>query len=134
MRWVLIKDKLPSHQNLWRSVYKREQLEKDGTLKPGFFKDKRGLSSDLSILSKPQKSRRGYSNPPAWPEESGLIEFTIHAVRKCSRKTLDVKHHPMSETKNYSHTIFTGPASTEQARNLIKKSKWINKASFPSND
>lgn len=107
---------IPPTETLWRSVYKKEQLKRDGTLKPGFFKDKRGLSCDLARFSTIEASRRGHQDPPAWPNEAGLVEFTVGAVRAVGS---DVEHKPLcmppDEMNNYSHCEFAVPLETNAA-------------------
>jgi hypothetical protein len=101
---------IPAAETLWRSVYKKEQLKADGTVKPGFFKDKRGLSCDLARFSTVEQSRRGHQDPPAWPNEAGLVEFTVGAVRDVGS---DVEHKPLrnppDDMNNYSHCEFATP-------------------------
>jgi hypothetical protein len=105
-------------------------LENDGTPKPAFFKDNSGLSTDLAILSTKEKSKSGYTNPPRWPEESGLVEILVGKVRRASAKAVDIKHDPLVETKNYSHTLFTGGLSTAQAKKLKASASMCVKPRF----
>lgn len=112
---------LPSREKLWRSVYKADQLKPDGSLKAGFFKDKRGLSSDLARLSTIEKSRRGYQVPPTWPEEAGLVELTVGVVRKVGA---DVNHTPLCPPQvpytNYAHAQIDRGLNTAEADRIIK--------------
>jgi hypothetical protein len=110
---------IPPSEKLWRSVYKKEQLRRDGTVKPSFFKDKRGLSCDLARFSTIELSRRGHQVPPAWPNEAGLVEFTVAAVRAVGS---DVEHKPLrmppDNMNNYSHCEFATPLEGNAASDL----------------
>jgi hypothetical protein len=86
---------IPNNQKLWRAICKPEQMKK-GKIKPSFFRDKRGMSCDLAIFSSIEKSRRGCLLPP-WPENSGLIEFSVNTIRLLHS---DISHHPLKRNKN----------------------------------
>jgi hypothetical protein len=123
--WLAI-EKIPGDERLWRSVYRPEQVKPDGTLKPSFFKNKNGTSCDLARFSTMEKSRRGYGVPPQWPEEAGLVEFTVSMVRNVDA---DVLHAPTKVPfVNYSHAdaqIYT----TGQAKRLVEQSPRVLVAS-----
>lgn len=119
--WVEITE-LPEGEKLWRSVYKKDQVKKDGSVKPSFFRDKRGLSCDLARLSTVEKSRRGYGDPPQWPEQAGLVEFTVRVVRRIGS---DAAHRPLKEPyENYSHAELTTHLQSEQAKNLMASDEY----------
>ena len=102
LRWWEI-SRLPDREVLWRALYKKDQVYADGSIKPAFFRDRRGVSCDLARLSTREKSRRGYS-PPPWPEESGLVAFRAEQVRAAGG---DVQHVPLRQpTLNYAHCQF----------------------------
>lgn len=104
LRWWKI-SYIPGPEVHWRALFKRDQVYADGSIKPSFFRDRRGgLSCDLARLSTTKRSRRGYV-PPPWPEESGLVAFRAHDVRDSGS---DVDHFPLKEpAENYSHCQFT---------------------------
>ncbi len=108
--WKNIKH-IPDNELLWRSVYNPTyQIKADGTLKPGFFVDKNGLSCDLARFSTIETSLRGYSSSPH-PEESGLVELAVYMLRNEQIKS-DVIHSPVKRSEeitknNYSHCQFT---------------------------
>lgn len=106
---------------LWRAVYKPEQLKPDGTLKPSFFRDKRGLSCDLARMSSVERSRRGYGEPPPWPDEAGLVAFTVGAVEASGSS---VGHEPLSDNNNYSHCQFRTALTTPLARTLLARARF----------
>jgi hypothetical protein len=107
---------IPDSAILWRAI-KPEQIDRQGSIKPAFFRDRRGnYSCDLAAFSSREKSRRGYAQPPAWnPEEAGLVEFKVADVRHANT---DVIHAPIKDerTTNYSHAQFTRQLSGEEER------------------
>jgi len=119
--WLTIIN-IPDKQLMWRSVCRPEQVESDGSLKPGFFKDKSGVSCDLSRFSTVERSRRGYGLPP-WPIESGLIEFQAGEVKAASSQISWVEHKPSRRLRNYSHSQFSAVLTRQQSKQLIQKSK-----------
>ena len=117
---------IPRTECLWRSVYKPDQIKKDGTLKPAFFRDKRGLSCDLAKLSTVDASRLGHAVPPMWPITSGLARFTVANVRDVGADS-DVVHEPLGATpssrENYAHCQLTKWLTTEEATQLARVAK-----------
>jgi len=95
---------LPDEEILWRALFKRDQVYADGSIKPSFFRDRRGgLSCDLARLSSAERSRRGYTEPP-WPDEAGLVAFRVGHVRAAGS---NVAHKPLRRPHpNYSHCEF----------------------------
>lgn len=96
-------------------------MEKDGSLKPGFFRNKAGISCDLAILSTEERSRRGYVKPP-WPDEAGLVEIRVSQVRA---RGSDVTHEPDRELDNYAHCVFTKDLSKPEAKKLAKEARVV---------
>lgn len=86
----------------------------------------------MAAFSTPERSRRGYADPPAWnPDEAGLVEFSAGDVRHCSASGgPDVEHAPVRTERvvNYSHAQFTreltgaeeATMAKERARIIIK--------------
>lgn len=121
---------IPDREVLWRSVYKPDQIKRDGTLKHAFFRDKRGLSCDLARFSTVDISRMGTVVPPVWPSTSGLARFAVRHVRGAGT---DVEHVPVKagmrivddekrpERANYAHCQFTTPLTTDAAKQLVKE-------------
>ena len=104
LAWIRIRF-IPGDECLWRAVNKPDQVYKDtGRPKPAFFRDKSGLSVDLSRLSSPERSRVGHGAKP-YPTESGLVEIRVSMVRDAGT---DVNHVPVREPRlNYAHAQFT---------------------------
>lgn len=119
---------LPDEERLWRAVHKPEQLYKDGSVKPSFFRDNRGgLSCDLARFSSQERSRLGYATP-RWPVESGLVEFSPRNVRSVGS---DVEHRPDRRLRNYAHSQFTTKLSNVQEQQLVKLSRIAVAPTFP---
>jgi len=125
-------DSIPDDERLWRSVYNSSQVKPDGSIKPGFFKNKDGLSTDLSKFSTVEKSRRGRAKPP-WPASAGLVEFKVMDLKEVSAGQTNVAHDPIRTTqvKNYSHTISLPGLSTAQAKEMLGRYKFLVKPSIP---
>lgn len=118
---------IPSEQKLWRAVYKKEQLKRNGKPTAAFFRDRNGLSCDLAIFTTTERSRRGIKRPP-WPEGTGLVEFSVALVRDPPIES-DVRHHPLkkskSQRKNYAHCRLSTHLDADQGRHLAETSKII---------
>jgi hypothetical protein len=110
---------------LWRAVYNDFQM-RDGQLKPGFFRDKRGLSCDLARFSTREKSRLGRG---LWPTTAGLVEISAGLVRGVTQiKThSDVLHDPVTEPKkNYAHSVvLPGNLNGKETDELVAKANII---------
>jgi hypothetical protein len=127
--WVRLRG-IPDREVLWRSVYKPDQIKRDGTLKHGFFRDRRGLSCDLARFSTVDGSRMGTVVPPVWPPTSGLARFAVRHVRVAGT---DVEHVPLRagvrvvegesrpERANYAHCQFKQELTTAQAKQLARE-------------
>jgi hypothetical protein len=105
---------IPDRALLWRAIRPDSVYKKDGSIKPSFFRDRRGhYSCDIAVLSTPEQSRRGYADPPAWnPDDAGLVEFSASDVRNCGGTAgapADVNHAPVRNERivNYSHAQFS---------------------------
>lgn len=115
---------------LWRAVYRKDSLKSDGTLKPAFFRDKRGLSCDLARFSTVERSRLGMVVPPVWPSTSGLARFAVRDVRRAGTT---VSHVPVrasttvvaEQTRpvraNYAHCQFVDELTTATAKQLAQE-------------
>lgn len=126
-RWRSI-DKIPDHAILWRAIRPDSVYKKDGSIKPSFFRDRRGhYSCDIAAFSTREKSRRGYANPPAWnPDEAGLVEFSAGDVRNCREAggaDLDVSHAPVRTDRivNYSHAQFSRELTAREEETMAKE-------------
>lgn len=114
---------IPRDEKLWRAVYKKDQVYEDGQLKPAFFRDRSGLSCDLARFSTVERSRRGYSLQ--WPEEAGLVEFSVGLVRDNGS---DVEHAPVRQPhQNYAHCLFTELLHHPDTDNLAEAASWVVK-------
>lgn len=112
-------------EKLWRAVYNRLQIKNDGTLKPGFFQDKSGLSCDLASYTTIERARLGFQEPLR-PSYSGLAEFTVGSVRS-QNVSSDVEHKPVvlnNGRRNYAHCQLTTSLSTQQARELQRRTSF----------
>ena len=125
---------IPDNATLWRAVCRPEQI-KNGKLKRGFFRDKRGLSCDLAIFSTIEKSRRGNLLPP-WPEGSGLVEFEVATIRSENVQS-DVHHDPKKKVKrknrkNYAHSILLPELSSPAEKWMLDDSnhRFVHKPNF----
>ena len=108
---------------LWRAVHHSVQINNKGELKPGFFRNREGVSCDLSAYTNEERARRGLTEPPR-PDYSGLVEFTVAHVRVLSEES-DVKHDPLKHPKkNYAHCQFTASLTVGQAKKLIRASTY----------
>jgi hypothetical protein len=118
--WATL-DHIPDREPLWRAILPESVYKKDGTIKPAFFRDRRGgYSCDIAAFSTPEESRRGYKSPPAWnPDDAGLVEFTASNVRSI---TCDVRHAPLNtaEIVNYSHAEFTRQLTATEENAMSK--------------
>ena len=114
---------LPDEEILWRSIHRpRDQLRPSGEVKPSFFRDRTGLSCDLSRFSTVEHSRR---DPPP---ESGLVELSVVSVRKVGS---DVCHVPTRDPRtNYAHCQFSVHLGTEEAEDLLALSSMRIRHSF----
>lgn len=117
---------IPDRALLWRAIRPDSVYKKDGSIKPSFFRDRRGhYSCDIAAFSTPEQSRRGYANPPAWnPEEAGLVEFSAGDVRSCaSSGGPDVNHAPERSERvvNYSHAQFSRELTTGEEETMAKR-------------
>lgn len=110
--WRIIESRIPDDERIWRSVSEL-QVADDGTLTSGYFRGQE-VSCDLARFSTPERSRRGYGEPP-WSDQSGLVEITTRLVRDHGT---DVKHAPSLSPRNYSHSLFTSKLTTGQAKRL----------------
>ncbi|MDQ3280220.1 MAG: hypothetical protein M3Q69_02275 [Acidobacteriota bacterium] len=124
-RWRRI-DHIPDRALLWRAIKPDSVYKKDGSIKPSFFRDRRGhYSCDIAAFSTPEQSRRGYADPPAWnPDEAGLVEFTAGDVRHCSSNGgPDVEHAPVQTQRvvNYSHAQFSRELSSAEEEMMAKE-------------
>lgn len=124
-QWRTI-DHIPDHALLWRAVRADSVYKKDGSIKPSFFRDRRGhYSCDIAAFSTREQSRRGYAKPPAWnPDEAGLVEFSAADVRNCSRTGgPDVNHAPERSARivNYSHAQFSRELTGEEEEMMAKQ-------------
>jgi hypothetical protein len=119
-------DFIPDRAVLWRAIRPESVYKKDGSIKPAFFRDRRGhYSCDLAAFSTPEQSRRGYANPPAWnPDEAGLVEFSTGCVRNCSTSGgPDVNHAPVRSARivNYSHAQFSRELTGAEEETMAKQ-------------
>jgi hypothetical protein len=110
---------------LWPAIRPESIYKKDGSIKPSFFRDRRGhYSCDIAAFSTPERSRRGYANPPAWdPDEAGLVEFSAGDVRNCSATGgADVSHAPERSERvvNYSHAQFSRELTGDEEETMAK--------------
>lgn len=117
---------IPDRAVLWRAIRPDSVYKKDGSIKPAFFRDRRGhYSCDLAAFSTPEQSRRGYAEPPAWnPEEAGLVEFSAGNVRHCSSSGgPDVEHAPERSERvvNYSHAQFSRELKSDEEETMAQK-------------
>jgi len=119
LRWIEISN-IPDDELLWRSVYKKDQIYKNGRPKPAFFRDKSGLSCDLAKFSTPERSRRGFADPP-WPAEAGLVEFSRRDVRDAKS---DVKHKPIATPRNYAHCQLDVPLDKKGEQHMADAARW----------
>jgi len=126
--WIKIRS-LPGEERLWRAIYEKDQLRNDGTPRPAFFRDKNGVSCDLSRFSTQEKSRFGHKIPPRWGKGAGLVEF---CVKDASEAGSNVEHHPVKtqEVLNYAHCQLATHLSTKQADQLRKQAKIVIEPSF----
>ena len=124
LKWKLI-DKIPKSEFQWRAITEH-YIDDEGNLKPGFFVDKRGLSSDIAIFSSKRKTRLGYGSKPR-PINTGLAQFTGEDVSDVSEGNVEIKHDPKKEIVNYSHSIFSQKITEGQAKKLAKKANIIIK-------
>jgi hypothetical protein len=118
-------DHIPDCAVLWRAIKPDLVYKKDGSIKPAFFRDRRGnYSCDLAAFSTPEQSRRGYADPPAWnPDEAGLVAFTAGHVRTCSTSGgPDVSHAPERSARvvNYSHAQFSRELTGEEEKTMAE--------------
>lgn len=125
-------DHIPDPAVLWRAIRPDFVYKKDGSIKPSFFRDRRGhYSCDLAAFSTPEQSRRGYANPPAWnPEEAGLVEFSAGDVRSCSTSDgPDVNHAPVRSERvvNYSHAQFSRELTSNEEEIMAKRARIVIK-------
>jgi hypothetical protein len=86
------------------------------------------LSCDLSRFSTVERSRRGHDRPPAWPEEAGLVGFTVASLRGVGS---DIEHMPLRKpidaVDNYAHAQFSRPLDTGAARDLAELCTFVVK-------
>jgi hypothetical protein len=118
---------LSNEEVLWRAVYHRRQIKDSGELKPGFFRDKSGLSCDWSAYTTIRRARLGFGKPPR-PKYSGLVEICVASIRDVSVAS-DVAHKPIpiDDRWNYAHCQLTIPLTSAQSIALIKKSQFCVK-------
>lgn len=111
---------IPNDQILWRCVYNNHQIKPDGTLKSGFFMNKR-VSIDITILTTEDKSCKARGKVAFWIKVPGLVELYVGSVRSLlGDNNIDVEHDPIKQKpKNYAHSIFTKQLSRGQARELV---------------
>lgn len=116
---------IPDQEVLWRALFKRDHVYADGSIKPSYFRDRRGgYSCDLARLSSREKSRRGYK-PPPWPDEAGLVAFKAEHVRAAGS---DINHSPLpGPHPNYSHCEFAVELSAEGEASMAS-SAWFEVA------
>lgn len=118
LRWTTLRN-APDDQVVWRAVCRASQLKSGTTeLKPGFFRDRRGLSCDFAILTTQRRALRGVG----WPPGTGLREFRVSSVRALGA---DVVHDPTTSPKrNYAHCIVDRPLTGSEQKKMIKDSHY----------
>jgi len=122
---------IPDRAVLWRAIRPDSVYKKDGSIKPAFFRDRRGrhYSCDIAAFSTREQSRRGYADPPAWNrDEAGLVEFSTGDVRNCSTTGgPDVNHAPVRNARvvNYSHAQFSRELTGEEEEAMAKQNARI---------
>lgn len=121
--WKILKS-INDDEKLWRALHSRSQIKDSGEIKPGFFKDKNGLSCDLASYTTVKRALLGIQSPPR-PKFSGLVEFSVASVRD-PKVNSDVIHKPiaLNGRKNYAHCQLTTLLTTSQARKLGSFSKF----------
>ena len=121
MFWITL-NPLCGRETLWRVINNKSQVKADGTLKPGFFRNKNGLSCDLALYTTRKRCLRGMKMKP-WPVYSGLVGFDVESVRQ---EGSDVKHKPLREKYpdgkhvNYAHCQFTENLTNGESNRLIR--------------
>lgn len=125
VRWRRI-DHIPDGATLWRAIKPDSVYKKDGSIKPSFFRDRRGhYSCDLAAFSTMEQSRRGYADPPAWnPNDAGLVEFSAGDVRHSSPTGgPDVEHAPLRTERvvNYAHAQFSRQMTAAEEETMAKE-------------
>lgn len=127
---------LGSEEIFWRAVYSSFHIKDNGQLKPGFFKDKNGLSCDMALYTTVKRALYGAQKPPR-PNGAGLSEFSAKDTRS-KKVNSDVEHKPICNVeklpekdnsvvklmKNYAHCQFTTCLSTGEARALINLQRY----------
>lgn len=130
LRWKIL-PYVADNEVLWRRVHSRFQINDDGTLKPGFFRDINGVSCDIAVYSTVKSSLRGYDDTPR-PQGSGLAEFLVSAARKIAvvPNTIDVNHDPQkypNGKRNYAHSLLVknaGQLTTGESKKLTRKVRY----------
>lgn len=120
---------IPDQEKIWRLVMSETQLNKNGDLHQSFFKDNKGLSCDLEILTSIEDCLA--NGPPG----SGIVEISVGEIR--DRFTgVDFRHDPLPN--KYSHSLVVGAKEggvslkNEEARVIAKEKlyRWIKTPEF----
>lgn len=120
LRWRLL-GRLPDDQVLWRVVCRKGQIKKNGSLKPSFFNDARGLSCELATFT----SRRKILNPPR-PPGTGLTAFTVGDIRSATDRRCRVRHVPIEKPENnYAHCEVHPVIEPSGRTRMVRLSKYV---------